>query len=78
MNIPENISQIAAIIRKDWKNVYYGAVPYLDAMHSIQTIDDTYGSDNARGIINYFLNNASTWRGEVARAVKAKLKALIK
>src|SRR3990167_3485015 len=26
------ISEIASLVRKDWKNVYFGAVPYLDAL----------------------------------------------
>lgn len=30
------ISTIADEIRRDWKNVYFGAVPYLNAMASGQ------------------------------------------
>jgi hypothetical protein len=26
----------------------------------------------------YFLSNASSWRGEVAKAIKAELKAMVK
>lgn len=77
IQIPEDIAQIAGMIGKDWKNVYFGAVPYLDAMRSINSINDTYGVDPASSIVNYFLANAATWRGDVARAVKAKLKQLV-
>jgi len=77
MNIPDNISEIAVLISKDWKNVNYAARPYLDAMFSLQSASDTYVNDNARSIINYFLNNASTWRGETAKEVKKKLKTLV-
>ncbi|MNH27196.1 hypothetical protein D3C73_1559150 [compost metagenome] len=65
------------MVRKDWKNVYFGAVPYLDAMRSLNSVNDNYYEDSASLVINYFLANATTWRGEVARAVKAKLKQLV-
>ena len=70
-----NLSQIARVIRGDWKKVYFGAVPYLDAMRSLDSIDDSYGFDSGSSIVRYFLGNASTWRGEIAKAVKAELKS---
>ncbi|GAG28430.1 unnamed protein product, partial [marine sediment metagenome] len=30
-----NLSEIASEIRKDWSKVYFGAVPYLDAMSTL-------------------------------------------
>jgi hypothetical protein len=27
-----NLSEVARVVRDDWKNVYFGAVPYLGAM----------------------------------------------
>ncbi|MDR6919547.1 hypothetical protein [Chryseobacterium sp. 2987] len=77
VQIPDNIAQIALIVKKNWKNVYFGAVPYLDAMKFLNTVNDNYYQDSASTIINYFLANATTWRGEIARAVKAKLKELV-
>ena len=70
--------EIAAEIRRDWKKVYFGAVPYLDALGSLNSISDNYGLDSAKSIVLYFLSNASSWRGEVAKRVKAELKALAK
>jgi hypothetical protein len=72
------IAQIARDIRADWKDPYFGAVPYLQAMNSLESADDSYGDDSARSIINYFLANASTWRGEKAREIKKELNNLIK
>jgi hypothetical protein len=73
------ISQLAAIVRANWKpKVYFGAVPYLDAMFSLERITDTYGCDSAREIVTYFVCNAQTWRGDVARAVKAELNRRVK
>lgn len=69
---------IANEIKADWKNVYYGAKPYLNAMQTLSDINGNYGADSARDIIIYFLGNAKTWRGEKARAIKAELKAMLK
>ena len=68
---------IAADIRSDWKKVNYAAVPYLDAMQQLNSIDDNFILDSARSIVRYFLSNATTWRGEKAREIKAELKSMI-
>lgn len=73
---PLNI--IAREIRADWTKPYFGAVPYLDAMATLHSINDNYYDDTAHSIVIYFLSNATTWRGETARRVKAELKALSK
>jgi hypothetical protein len=67
---------IAAEIRADWKNVWFGAEPYLQAMSTLESVDDMYGLDTGKYIVDYFLANAQTWRGETARRVKKELKAL--
>ena len=67
---------IAREIRADWKRVNYAAVPYLQAMADLSSIDDNYGMDNAKSIVVYFLANAGTWRGEKAKAIKAELKQI--
>lgn len=69
---------IAADIRADWSNPYFGAVPYLTAMARLEGTGDVYGADSAEDIVLYFLSNAKTWRGDVARRVKAELKAMLK
>jgi len=69
---------IASEIRKDWKKVYFGAVPYLDAMSTLDSIEDNYIMDSGKSIVLYFLSNASTWRGETAKRIKAELKAMSK
>lgn len=75
--VPRALSDIAWEIRRTWKKVYFGAVPYLDAMGKLDSINDTYGYDDARSIVLYFLGNANTWRGDDARRIKAELKALL-
>ncbi len=69
---------IAREIRNDWKKVYFGAVPYLDAMEQLDSIDDNYFFDSARSVVVYFLSNAKTWTGETAKRIKAELKAMLK
>lgn len=71
------LRDIALEIRGDWTKPNYGAVPYLDAMHSLGTIEDHYYADSARSIVRYFLANAGTWRGETARRIKAELKSML-
>ena len=72
-----SISDIAYDIRADWKKPYFGAVPYLEAMYQLDSIRDNYYYDSGRSIVLYFLSNASTWRGETAKRIKAELKAMI-
>ena len=76
-----SLSTIASEIRKDWKatsknGIYFGAVPYLDAMSSMDSIDQNYGMDSGKSIVIYFLANAQTWKGETAKRVKAELKKM--
>ena len=70
--------EIAKEIRKDWQKVYFGAVPYLQAMATLDSINDNYGMDSGRSIVLYFLSNASTWKGDVAKRIKLELKAMLK
>jgi hypothetical protein len=71
------INEIAAEIKSDWKKVNFGAVPYLDAMQSINSINEYYGLEDARSVVAYFLSNATTWRGETARRIKKELKDMM-
>lgn len=72
-----NLSTIASEIRQDWgSKVNYAAKPYLSAMAGLDTINDSYGYDDARSIVLYFLSNASSWRGDNAKRIKAELKAM--
>jgi hypothetical protein len=70
--------EIAKEINKDWSKVYFGAVPYLNAMYSLELITDRYGLDSGKSIVAYFLSNASTWKGETAKRVKLELNAMLK
>ncbi len=69
---------IAKEINKDWKNINFGAKPYLDAMSTLNKITDSFYCDSGKSIVLYFLSNASTWRGETARRIKAELKQMLK
>ena len=68
---------IAAEISRDWTKPYFGAVPYINALHSISSIDDKYWLEEGRDIVERFLANCGKWRGETARRVKAELKAML-
>ena len=78
---PRSLSTIASEIRKDWRatsknGIYFGAVPYLDAMSTLDKISDNYMFDSGRSIVIYFLANAQTWKGETAKRIKAELKKM--
>ena len=72
------IYQIAQEISKDWRNVNYAAKPYLEAMYGLDKITDNYIMDSGKSIVAYFLCNASSWRGDNAKRVKAELNKMIK
>ena len=67
---------IAKEIKKVWAKVYFGAVPYLDAMLCVENVNDRYGTESAKTQIIYFLSNASTFRGEEAKRIKIELKQI--
>ena len=71
------LHEIAREIRRDWKPVDYSAKPYLEAMGDLSNIDDKYGEDDGKYIVNYFLSNSGKWRGDVAKRVKAELKQMV-
>lgn len=79
-----SLTSIAHDIRKHWvkkdgsPNVNYAAKPYLDAMATLHSVNDMYGCDTARSIVLYFLGNASSFRGDDAKRIKAELKSLTK
>jgi hypothetical protein len=75
---PRAIFLIAREIKADWRNPYFGAKPYIEAMHFLRDITDFYHEDSARSVLRYFLSNCGTWRGPVARRIKAELKELLK
>lgn len=73
------IYQIAKDIKSEWgSKIYFGAVPYLEAMHFLSNKNDKYGYDNADSILRYFLSNASSFRGENARKLKEEIKNILK
>lgn len=75
---PRPLYRIAWDIANDWKKPYFGAVPYIEAMGNLSLITEYYGEDPGQSIVAYFLSNATTWKGETARRIKAELKDLLK
>jgi len=73
---------IAREIREDWSKqgtgVNYAAKPYLSAMSEMDSINSNYGADSGRSVVAYFLSNAGSWRGDVARRVKKELNAMLR
>ena len=68
---------IAREIKRVWPKPYFGAVPYIDAMLSMDSIHENYFYDSGDSVVRYFLANAGTWRGDDARRIKAELKGML-
>jgi len=73
-----SLSTIAREIILDWTSMSLYAAPYVGVMRELHSITDTYGADDARGVVLYFLSNAGSWRGDTARRIKAELKDMLK
>ena len=75
---------IANEIRMNWKksvsgtDLNYAAKPYLEAMSSLDNINDRYIMDSGSSIVAYFLSNATSWKGDKAREIKKELNAMLK
>lgn len=72
------LNEIAREIDENWTAPYYGAVPYLRAMLGLKSISDYCGNERGSSVVRYFLSNAGSWRGDVARRVKAELREMVK
>jgi hypothetical protein len=71
------LSDIASVISKNWNNITH-AKPYLDAMFNLEKITDNYILDSGYSVVAYFLSNATTWKGEIAKLVKKELNKRLK
>lgn len=78
MNQPRPIREIAADIARAWPIPNYAARPYLEALHALGTVQDMYGCDDGRSVVLYFLSNANGFRGSMATALKAELRACLR
>lgn len=79
MDNKRTFQQIARDVKSTWMNVYFGAVPYLEALLTLDTTDPEalYGVETAGDITRYFLASAQTFRGADARRLKAELKSML-
>lgn len=72
-----SLREISAEVKQHWKKVSPHAEPYLAAMAELDSVEDKYYFENGDDIVRRFLINASGWRGEKARSIKAELRAMI-
>lgn len=76
------LNEIASLIyddhRAQGKKVNYAAKPYLEALSGMREITDSYGFDPGSSIVAYLLGNLSSWKGDVAKAVKKELNKRLK
>ena len=78
-----SLNTIAGEIYQNWNTRNSGTVlspyarPYLEAMSSLDSINDNYGLDSGKSIVAYFLGNATSWRGTKAKEIKMAKKYFI-
>ena len=72
------IGRIAILIADDWNAIPECAAVYVNAMVQLNSITDQYIMDPGSEVVARFLCNASTWKGEIARAVKKELNRRLK
>lgn len=77
------IADMKAICRNqknptNWRNKFAYAVPYIDALRTLDSVNDNYGWDSGKSLVLYLLANLGTYRGEKAKEIKAILKAMTK
>ena len=73
-----SLSTIAADVHRCWgEKVSHYARPYFDAMEELDDIRGNYYADSAASVVRYFLANATKWRGDDARRIKAELKGML-
>lgn len=66
-------SELGDLIAKHWSKPDVAAKPYIEALQGASP-DGMYGVERSRDHAAYFLSNASSWRGDEARQVKAELR----
>lgn len=76
----ETWASLARVIVADWgpQKMYFGAVPYVQALASIHHFSVNYafyGAETVHSVAMYFLSNAQSWRGPVAQVVKGIIKS---
>lgn len=72
------LNEVCQEIAQDWRPMGYAAKPYFVAMSQMETVSSPYYDDSGPSVVLYFLSNAQSWKGEVARRVKKELKAMLK
>lgn len=79
----EMIADMKAICRNqkkptNWRDKFCYAVPYIDALRTLNSVNDNYGWDSGKSLVLYLLANLTTYRGEKAKEIKAILKEMTK
>jgi len=73
-----SLSMIALEIMETWVKLSPHAKPYVYAMYRLDKITDNYFADSGKSMVQYFLANAGSWRGDDARRIKAELREMLK
>jgi len=78
INDPRPVRFIAQDIFDDWIKAPHLALQSIEAMLTMDSIDDAYFLEEGRWIVVAFLSNAGQWKGPTARRLKQELRNLLK
>jgi hypothetical protein len=71
------LSELAEMAYNDWpaaRSENHPAGAYLVPLLGLENLQSRYGVERGEGLVRYFLANAGSWRGEIAREVKRELR----
>jgi hypothetical protein len=72
------VREIAAEIMADWETIGRSpAKEYVDEMLTFDSLDAKVGAVKGVEIVSSFLGVCGTWRGPVARRIKAELRSML-
>lgn len=83
MVIQEMIADMREICKNQktpttWQQKFCYAKPYIEALGSLNSINDNYYFDSGKSLVNYLLSNLNTYKGEKAKEFKALFKTMLK
>lgn len=68
---------IASEIGEDWKDITIYGAELVDAMASLNSIEDRFIFESGYRIVGCFLEEARRWSGPKAKEIKSELKKML-
>ena len=73
-----SLRAIAEEIKADWHTIHPVAKPFVDALATLESIDDMFHRDRAIAVVARLRGACGTWRGATARRIKLELDEMLR